>query len=124
VVIGADGPGVLVRARLSRPPAREKAPLPDFAQHTPVVDILVQPDFYYRRDTVPGVCVFIDGPHHAGISIQAEDRRAREALENRGHRIVAIRADRPLAERSLITLIYFTRYRLLKRVVSYLTEAR
>jgi very-short-patch-repair endonuclease len=75
-----------------------KLRLPDFAQHTPVADVFVQPDFYYRRDTIPGICVFIDGPHHAGIGTQAEDRRAREALEDRGYRIVAIRADQPLGE--------------------------
>ena len=30
-----------------------KLRLPDFAQHTPVADIFVQPDFYYHRGTVP-----------------------------------------------------------------------
>jgi very-short-patch-repair endonuclease len=73
-----------------------KLRLPDFAQDTPVADVFVQPDFYYQRGTIPGVCVFIDGPHHA--SRTAEDRSAREALEDRGFRIVAIAADRPLAE--------------------------
>jgi very-short-patch-repair endonuclease len=73
-----------------------KRRLPDFAQDTPVADVFVQPDFYYQRGTIPGVCVFIDGPHHA--SRTAEDGSAREALEDRGFRIVAIAADRPLAE--------------------------
>ena len=71
-----------------------KLRLPDFAQHTPVADVFLQPDFYYRRGAIPGICVFIDGPHHAGH----EDRRAREALEDRGYRAVAITADKSLAE--------------------------
>jgi hypothetical protein len=41
----------------------QKLRLPDFAQHTPVTDVFVQPDFYYQRGSGPGVCVFIDGPH-------------------------------------------------------------
>jgi hypothetical protein len=40
-----------------------KLHLPDFAQHTPVADIFVQPDFYYQRGTVSGICIFIDGPY-------------------------------------------------------------
>ena len=41
-----------------------KLRLPDFAQYTPAADLFLQPDFYYQRDAIPGVCVFIDGPHH------------------------------------------------------------
>jgi len=59
-------------------------------------DLFLQPDFYYQRGAIPGVCVFIDGPHHAGKEVQ--DRRAREPLEDRGYRIVVITAKRPLAE--------------------------
>jgi hypothetical protein len=42
----------------------EKLKLPDFAQYTPASDVFVQPDFYYRRGEMTGVCVFIDGPQH------------------------------------------------------------
>jgi very-short-patch-repair endonuclease len=70
--------------------------LPDFAQHTPADDVFLQPDFYYRRGAVPAICVFIDGPHHVGH--EAQDRRAREALEDRGYRMVAITAERALGE--------------------------
>jgi very-short-patch-repair endonuclease len=73
-----------------------KLRLPDFAQHTPVADVFLQPDFYYERGTSPGVCVFIDGPHHTVH--KTEDSDAREALEDRGYRVIAIRADRSLAE--------------------------
>jgi len=73
-----------------------KLRLPDFAQYAPAADVFLQPDFYYQRGAIPGVCVFIDGPHHAGQEVQ--DRSTREALEDRGYRIIGIRSDPPLAE--------------------------
>jgi very-short-patch-repair endonuclease len=73
-----------------------KLHLPDFAQYTPAADVSLQPDFYYRREELPGICVFVDGPHHAGH--EAQDRSAREALEDRGYRVVAITAKRALAD--------------------------
>jgi hypothetical protein len=72
--------------------------LPDFAQYTPDKDVFVQPDFYYQRGAVPGICVFIDGPRHADTRRAGEDRREREALEDRGYRVIAITADSSLAE--------------------------
>jgi very-short-patch-repair endonuclease len=60
--------------------------------------VFVQPDFYYRRGSGPGVCVFIDGPHHDDTSRRDEDRRGREALEDRGYRVIAIKADQDLSE--------------------------
>jgi hypothetical protein len=76
----------------------QKLRLPDFAQHTPVSDIFVQPDFFYRRSGSPGVCIFVDGPAHDEPSRQQQDRRSREALEDRGYRVVAIRGDSAIAE--------------------------
>jgi hypothetical protein len=73
-----------------------KLRLPDFAQHTPADDVFLQPDFYYRRGAIPGICVFIGGSNHTGY--KARDRTAREAFEDRGYRIVAITSDRPLTE--------------------------
>jgi very-short-patch-repair endonuclease len=75
-----------------------KLRLPDFAQRTPVADIFVQPDFYYQRGTVPGICIFIDGPYHDAPARREEDQRGREALEDRGHRVIAINADQELSE--------------------------
>jgi hypothetical protein len=72
-----------------------KLQLPDFAQCAPAPDVFVQPDFYYQRGAIPSMCVFIDGLRHAGQ--EAQDRRAREPLEDRGYRIVVITAKRPLA---------------------------
>jgi hypothetical protein len=77
---------------------QQKLRLPDFAQYTPASDAFVQPDFYYRRHTAPGVCVFIDGPYHNRGTYRDEDRQGREALEDRGYRLIAINADQSLAE--------------------------
>jgi hypothetical protein len=46
--------------------------------------------FYYERRGVPGICIFIDGPHHDAPSQAAHDRDVRGALANLGFRIVAI----------------------------------
>ena len=74
-----------------------KLRLPDFAQYTPTADVYVQPDFYYQRGVGPGICIFIDGPQHADATRAAEDRRGRDALEDRGYRIIAITTDASLA---------------------------
>jgi very-short-patch-repair endonuclease len=72
--------------------------LPDHAQHTPVDGILAQPDFYYERDGIPGVCIFIDGPHHEEPAQAGHDRTVREALKDQGFRIVAIKSERAIAD--------------------------
>jgi ATP-dependent helicase YprA (DUF1998 family) len=66
--------------------------LPDHAQHTPADGILVQPDFYYERDGIPGVCIFIDGPQHDEPAQVERDRTVRETLKDQGFRIVAIKS--------------------------------
>jgi hypothetical protein len=77
---------------------RNRLRLPDHAQHTPARDIAVQPDFYYERNGVPGVCIFIDGPHHTEHTTSLRDRSLREALKDHGFRVVGIASSRPLAE--------------------------
>jgi hypothetical protein len=71
--------------------------LPDFAQYTPADDVFLQPDFYYQRRSAPGICIFIDGPYHEGDDHRDEDRRGRDALEDRGFRVIAITADESLS---------------------------
>jgi very-short-patch-repair endonuclease len=71
--------------------------LPDHAQHTPADGILVQPDFYYERDGIPGVCIFIDGPQHEDPTQAERDRSVREALKDQGFRIITIRSGRSIA---------------------------
>ena len=72
--------------------------LPDHAQYRPDNDIGVQADFYYERPGVPGICVFIDGPHHDSPEQRKQDTRIRARLEDHGFGVIAIRHDRPLEE--------------------------
>ena len=61
----------------------EKLRLPDDAQNRPAPAVSVQPDFYYERDGLPGVCVFVDGPHHDNSNQQTADERLRSQLQDR-----------------------------------------
>jgi hypothetical protein len=72
--------------------------LPDHAQHTPAADIPVQPNFYYERNGIPGVCIFIDGPQHEEPAQAELDRTMREALKDQGFRVVVINFGRTIAE--------------------------
>jgi hypothetical protein len=72
--------------------------LPDHAQHTPSDGIPVQPDFYYEREGVPGVCIFIDGPQHDEPNQAERDRAVREALRDQGFRVIAIKSARSIAD--------------------------
>lgn len=72
--------------------------LPDRAQNRPAPDIPVQPDFYYDREGRPGVCVFVDGPHHDQPRQREADERLRAGLQNNGYRVIAVRYDRPFPE--------------------------
>ncbi len=72
--------------------------LPDLAQHRPTEQVMVQSDFYYDRGTVPGVCVFVDGPHHDDLDQARHDKEIREELEHLGFRVIAIRYDRDMGE--------------------------
>jgi superfamily II DNA/RNA helicase len=70
--------------------------LPDFAQYQPTPQVHVQADFYYEREGVPGVCVFVDGPRHDAPAQAAHDQAVRSELANLGFSIVVIRHDRLL----------------------------
>jgi hypothetical protein len=85
--------------------------LPDHAQHTPAADIPVQPDFYYERDGIPGICVFIDGPRHDDQDQAERDRLVREALKDQGFRIVAIKSGRTIADQVSENMDIFRRHR-------------
>ena len=66
--------------------------LPDAAQTRPAPDVYVQPDFYYERQGAAGVCVFVDGPDHDQPERASDDRAKREALEDRGILVIAVRS--------------------------------
>jgi hypothetical protein len=68
--------------------------LPDFAQYQPTSELHVQADFYYERQGVPGVCIFIDGPSHDTAIQAVHDQDLRTALANLGFRIAVIGHDR------------------------------
>jgi len=72
--------------------------LPDKAQTQPSTEIFVQPDFYYERGGIPGVCVFVDGPVHDNPSTVANDGRVRSQLEELGYRVITIRYDSDIGE--------------------------
>jgi superfamily II DNA/RNA helicase len=72
--------------------------LPDFAQYQPTPEVHVQADFYYERQGVPGVCIFVDGPHHDSPTQAAHDKQVRLELANLGFRVIAVGHDRDLAE--------------------------
>ena len=76
----------------------EKLRLPDNAQNRPASDVPVQPDFYYDRNGLPGVCVFIDGPHHDNANQQTADQRVRSQMQDRGFRVICIRYNRSFAD--------------------------
>ena len=76
----------------------EKLRLPDNAQNRPTSDVPVQPDFYFERNGLPGVCVFIDGSHHDDANQRTADARVRSQLQDRGFRVIGIRYDRPFAD--------------------------
>jgi superfamily II DNA/RNA helicase len=77
---------------------RDGLRLPDATQVRPVEGLPVQTDFYYERDGLRGVCVFIDGPAHDAGAQAERDQAIREELENRGYRVVAITTARSLEE--------------------------
>jgi hypothetical protein len=65
--------------------------LPDRAQYRPDDEVAAQPDFYYLRNGIPGVCVFVDGPTHDAPGQVIHDQQIREALEDSGYRVISIR---------------------------------
>ncbi len=79
---------------------QQRLRLPDRAQHRPAADVDAQTDFYYERDGLPGICVFVDGPAHDQPAQAERDREVREALEEHGYRVVAVRYDRGFAEQT------------------------
>ena len=72
--------------------------LPDHAQNRPTQAVYVQPDFYYERDNLPGVCVFVDGPSHDTPEQQDQDVLVRGQLRDRGFRVISIRYDQPFTD--------------------------
>ena len=72
--------------------------LPDNAQNRPAEEVYTQPDFYYERENLPGVCVYIDGPHHDSVEQHVSDARIRTQLQDYGYRVISIKYDSEFTE--------------------------
>ncbi len=72
--------------------------LPDDAQNRPADEVFVQPDFYYERSDLPGVCVFVDSPLHDAPEQAEADKRVRSELADLGFRVVVVRTDEDFAK--------------------------
>ncbi len=70
--------------------------LPDRTQYRPEPGVYAEADFYYERDGLKGVAVFVDGPHHDEKAQSEADQRERKKLADLGYRVVVIRYDKPL----------------------------
>jgi len=68
--------------------------LPHHAQ-ADLADYPCRPDFYYEETRA---CVFCDGSVHDDPAQQAEDRRIRRELRERGYRVVVIRYDQDIEQ--------------------------
>jgi hypothetical protein len=72
--------------------------LPDRAQYRPEPGVYAEADFFYERDALKGVAVFIDGTPHDEPARKEQDQHERKKLEDLGYRVIVIRYDKPLAE--------------------------
>ena len=72
--------------------------LPDRAQYRPEQQVYAEADFFYDRDCLKGIAVFIDGSHHDEPARKEQDSRERRKLEDMGYRVIIIRYDKSLAE--------------------------
>lgn len=72
--------------------------LPDRAQYRPEDEAYCEADFFYERDGLNGVAVFIDGPSHDDPAQKQKDLLERSKLDDLGYRVVVIRYDRSLLD--------------------------
>ncbi len=78
----------------------QRVRLPDQTQKRPAADVYVQTDFSYKREGLPDLCVFVDGPHHDQQQQAEKDKELREQLDDRGFLVVAIHYNQPMAEQA------------------------
>jgi hypothetical protein len=72
--------------------------LPDRAQYRPEEGVFCEADFYYEREGLKGVAVFIDGPHHDEPVRKQKDKEERKKLEDLGYRVIVVRYGDKLAD--------------------------
>jgi hypothetical protein len=72
--------------------------LPTRAQYRPEQGIYAEADFFFERDGLKGVAVFVDGPHHDDPVQKKKDVEERTKLEDGGYRVIVIRYDKTIEE--------------------------
>jgi hypothetical protein len=72
--------------------------LPDRAQYRPEDGAYCEADFFYERDGLNGVAVFIDGPSHDEPAQKQKDKQERTKLDDLGYRVLAVRYDQSIEE--------------------------
>jgi hypothetical protein len=72
--------------------------LPDRSQYRPEDSVYCEADFYYERDGLKGIAVFVDGPSHEEPTQKQKDAVERAKLDNLGYRVLVLRYNRPMAE--------------------------
>jgi hypothetical protein len=75
--------------------------LPDQAQFRPESGVYAEADFYYERDALKGVAVFVDGPSHDDPLQKQKDTTERGKLDDLGYRVVVIRHEEQLEDQVL-----------------------
>src|SRR5207253_10587559 len=79
---------------------RTRRHLPERAQFRPESGIYAEADFYYERDGMKGIAVYIDGPTHDEPVQRQRDDAERGKLDDLGHRVIVIRHDQPLEDQA------------------------
>ena len=72
--------------------------LPDKAQFRPEPQVYAESDFFYERDGLKGIAVFVDGSPHDEPARKENDSRERGNLEDMGYRVIVIRYDKPIQD--------------------------
>jgi ATP-dependent helicase YprA (DUF1998 family)/very-short-patch-repair endonuclease len=72
--------------------------LPDRTQFRPEQEVYAEADFFYDRDGLKGIAIFVDGPHHDEAAQKEKDERERRKLEDKGYRVIVIRYDSPIED--------------------------
>jgi superfamily II DNA/RNA helicase/very-short-patch-repair endonuclease len=72
--------------------------LPDLAQFRPEQGVYAEADFFYEREDLKGIVVFVDGPTHDEPKQKEQDSRERRKLEDMGYRVILIRYDKQIRD--------------------------
>jgi very-short-patch-repair endonuclease len=91
-------PSSSLEARFLKELIDRRRRLPDRAQYRPESGVYAEADFFYERDGLKGIAIFIDGTPHDEPARKEQDQHERKKLEDLGYRVIVIRYDKPLEE--------------------------